>query len=45
MAYKKAGGEMAAFKKFLTKAENGIEVNSQGNPVKSDHYQRMTWLF
>jgi hypothetical protein len=35
MAYKKAGGEMAAFKKFLTKAENGIEVNSQGNPVKS----------
>lgn len=34
-AYKKAGGEMAAFKKSLTKAQNGIEVNSQGDPIKS----------
>ena len=29
MAYKKAGGEMAAFKKSLTKAQTGIAVNSQ----------------
>ena len=28
MAYKKAGGEMKAFKKSLTKAQNGISVNS-----------------
>jgi len=28
MAYKKAGGEMATFKKYLTKAQNGINVNS-----------------
>ena len=34
MAYKKAGGEMAAFKKFLTKAENGIETKNL-NGVKS----------
>ena len=35
MAYKKAGGEMSAYKKFLRKADNGIQVNSQGDPVKS----------
>ena len=35
MAYKKAGGEMAAYKKYLRKAENGIEVNSQGDPIKA----------
>ncbi len=29
MAYKKSGGEMAAFKKSLTKAQTGIAVNSQ----------------
>jgi hypothetical protein len=28
MAYKKAGGAMKAFKKSLTKAQNGISVNS-----------------
>jgi hypothetical protein len=28
MAYKKAGGEMKAFKKSLTKAQNGIVVDS-----------------
>lgn len=35
MAYKKVGGAMKAFKKSLTKAQNGIEYNSQGDPVKA----------
>jgi hypothetical protein len=35
MAYTKAGGEMNAFKKSLSKAQDGIQVNSQGDPIKS----------
>jgi len=34
MAYKKAGGEMKAFKKYLTKAQNGIAgIPKQGSMI------------
>jgi len=42
MAYKKAGGEMATFKKYLTKAQNGISVNSGMDSISKKNNSTMS---